>query len=102
RPGSDFDVQGHWDLASLKNLAVPDGADFYLCGPPAFLTDMNRDLQSLGVPSASIHQEIFGSLSSIEPGVQKTVAKPPHSLVPVGTGPLVSFTRSGLAVPWDT
>ncbi len=101
KPGSDFDIQGHWDLASLKKLAIPAAADFYLCGPSTFLTDMNRDLLSLGVPQHAIHQEIFGSLSSIEPGVEKTTTKPPHPLVPVGTGPLVSFTRSGLAVPWD-
>jgi ferredoxin-NADP reductase len=101
KPGGDFDIQGHWDLASLKKLAMPPEADFYLCGPSAFLTDMNRDLLSLGVPQDAIHQEIFGSLSSIEPGVEKTATKPPHALLPVGTGPLVSFTRSGLAVPWD-
>jgi ferredoxin-NADP reductase/MOSC domain-containing protein YiiM len=101
KSGSDFDIHGHWDLASLKNLALPSEADFYLCGPSAFLADMNRDLLSLGVPPGAIHQEIFGALSSVEPGVEKTATNPPHPLTPVGTGPLVSFTRSGLAVPWD-
>ena len=33
RPGNDFDVQGHWDLASLEKLAIPVAADFYVCGP---------------------------------------------------------------------
>ena len=102
RPGTDFDVQGHWDLASLKKLAVPVSADFYVCGPSAFLTDMNRDLASLGVPQEAIHQEVFGSAGSIQPGVTKAEVKPPHSPVSLGTGPIVSFTRSGLAVPWDT
>ena len=32
------------DLANLEKLTIPVGADFYVCGPPAFLRDMNRDL----------------------------------------------------------
>jgi len=102
RPGNDFDIQGYWSRASLEKLAIPIGADFYVCGPPAFLKDMNRDLISLGVPQDAVHQEVFGPADSIEPGVTKIELKPPHSPVPLGTGPIVSFTRSGLAVPWDT
>lgn len=101
RAGTDFDIQGHWDLASLKKLDIPIGADFYVCGPSAFLTDMRRDLIGLGVPEAAIHQEVFGSASEKGPGVIKVEAKPPHPPVSPGTGPIVSFTRSGLAVPWD-
>jgi ferredoxin-NADP reductase/ferredoxin len=102
RPANEFDIRGHWDLASLEKLAVPVGADFYVCGPSAFLRDMNRDLISLGVPHEAIHQEIFGAAGSIEPGVTRKEIRPPHSPVPVGAGPRISFTRSGLAVPWDT
>jgi ferredoxin-NADP reductase/ferredoxin len=100
--GRDFDVQGRWDLANLKRLELPVEADFYLCGPTAFLTDVNRDLVSLGIPRGAIHQEVFGAESSIQPGVTRTETKPPHAPTPPGTGPIVSFTRSGLAVPWDT
>ena len=102
RPGDDFDIRGRWDLASLKQLGLPVEADFYMCGPSAFLGDMNRDLISLGIPQDAIHQEVFGAENSITPGVTNAEARPPHSPVPLGTGPIVSFTRSGLAVPWDT
>jgi ferredoxin-NADP reductase/MOSC domain-containing protein YiiM/ferredoxin len=101
-PGDDFDIQGRWDLTSLKKLAIPVGADFYLCGPSTFLRDMKRDLISLGVLQDAIHHEVFGPADSIEPGVTNAEAKPAHLPVPLGTGPTVSFTRSGLAVPWDT
>jgi len=101
RPGNDFDVQGHWELASLKKLAIPVAADFYVCGPPAFLRDMNHNLISLGAPQDAIHHEVFGPEDSIEPGITKAEVKPPHSPLPLGNGPIVSFTRSGLAVPWD-
>ncbi len=102
RPGDDFDIQGRWNFASLEKFAIPTGADFYICGPSAFLEDMNRDLTSLGVPQEAIHSEIFGPASGIEPGVTKREMKRPHPPVPPGTGSVVSFTRSGLAVPWDT
>ena len=102
RLGEDFEIQGHLDLANLQALSLPAEADFYLCGPTGFLTDMNRCLISLAVPRDAIHQEIFGTTSSIEPGVVKAEAKPPHlPTQPPGDGPIVSFTRSGLAVPWD-
>jgi len=102
QPGKDFDIEGHWDLARLEKLAFPVGADFYVCGPSPFLRDMNRDLISLGVPQDAIHHEVFGPADSIEPGVTKSEVNAPHSPAPLGTGPIVSFTRSGLAVPWDT
>jgi ferredoxin-NADP reductase/MOSC domain-containing protein YiiM/ferredoxin len=102
RPGADFDVRGRWDLTSLQKLAIPVAADFYVCGPPAFLSDMNRNLISLGAAQDAIHHEVFGPEDSSEPGVTNAVVKPPHPTVPPGSGPIVSFTRSGLAVPWDT
>jgi ferredoxin len=102
QPGRDFDIRGHWSIESLKAIAIPLGADIYMCGPSAFLRDMKGALISLGVAQAAIHQEIFGSEGSIEPGVMRAEVRPPHTLAPPGTGPIVSFTRSGLAVPWDS
>ena len=102
RLGTDFDIQGHLDLAKLEKLAIFVEADFYMCGPSAFLRDMNRDLISLGVPQDAIHQELFGPADSIQPGVTKGEVKPVHTPVPLGKGPIISFTRSGLVVPWDT
>jgi ferredoxin-NADP reductase/MOSC domain-containing protein YiiM len=102
RLGKDFDIQGHLDFANLQGLSLPVEADFYLCGPTGFLKDMNRCLISLGVPQDAMHQEVFGPAESVEPGVVKAEARNPH--LPVqsrGDGPIVSFTRSGLAVPWD-
>jgi ferredoxin-NADP reductase/MOSC domain-containing protein YiiM/ferredoxin len=99
--GNDFDIRGHWDLANLEGLNLPLEGDFYVCGPPAFLRDVKRDLIFLKVPQNAIHQEVFGAEESIEPGVTKAEVKPPHSPVPAGTGPIVSFIRSGLSVPWD-
>jgi ferredoxin-NADP reductase/MOSC domain-containing protein YiiM len=100
--GKDYDAEGRLNLSLLKELQVPPAADFYLCGPPAFLTEFTAGLKSWGVPYSRIHSEIFGTESAITPGIAAAVAKPPHPPAgPPGPGPLVTFTRSGLSVPWN-
>jgi ferredoxin-NADP reductase/MOSC domain-containing protein YiiM/ferredoxin len=103
KAGKDYDVLGHVSVAMLEKLEIPQTADFYLCGPPAFLSGMMADLQLWGVPHARLHSEIFGTEAPITPGIAATAAKAPHppSGKP-GVGPTVAFTRSGLAVPWDS
>src|SRR5215467_13433574 len=32
KPGADFDIQGHIEVALLEKLGVPSKADFFLCG----------------------------------------------------------------------
>jgi ferredoxin-NADP reductase len=103
RPGLDFDAAGHLNVTVLKELGVPREADFYLCGPAAFLQDLTSGLAAWGVTREHVHTEIFGPTPSITPGVvDNAPSLPPH--LPAGspgTGPLVSFSRSGLSVHWD-
>jgi len=100
--GRDCDAFGHLDLPAIRRLGVPHQAEFYLCGPPGFLTDLTAGLVSWGVAPTSIHKEVFGSEGAITPGVVAPRAAAPHAPVGApGTGPRVSFTRTGLTVPWD-
>lgn len=102
QPGSDFDATGRIDIATIEQLAVPRDADFYLCGPTAFLRDLKAGLLAWGVPASHVHEEIFGSQGSITPGVVGATAKTPHQPAGApGTGPRVSFARSGIDVNWD-
>ena len=101
RLGVDFDARGRLSVAVLAELSVPSDADFYLCGPAAFMADLSAGFAGRGVSSNRIHTEIFGAGPSLTPGVAATPRKPPHlPTVPVGSGPLVSFARSGLNVRW--
>ena len=103
RIGESYDVAGHLTLAVLQQNHVPQKADFYLCGPDAFLTGFTASLQSWGVPYSSIHAETFGTESALTPGIAAVASRPPHPPAGnIGTGPKVSFTRSGLTVPWDS
>jgi ferredoxin-NADP reductase/MOSC domain-containing protein YiiM len=102
RPGSDFDSSGRVASDAFKKLGVPLDADFYLCGPSAFLKDVSSGLSTLGVPSERVHEEIFGAGNAITPGIAKASPVPPHPPEgPTGSGPQVSFARSGLNVSWD-
>ncbi len=101
-PGIDFDAPGRLTIASLEEVGVPRDADFYLCGPPTFLRDLSGGLAGWGVARGRIHTEVFGPGESMTPGIAPAAARTPHPpLGSPGSGPLVSFARSGLAVPWN-
>ncbi len=100
--GPDFDGAGHLAIPIFDQLGVPWNADFYLCGPSRFMNELTAGLGTRNVSSDRIHTEIFGGGESNTPGVVASVRRPPH--VPsgeAGTGPLVSFARSGVAAHWQ-
>jgi len=100
--GQDYDAAGHLDVAALEALAVPLDGDFYLCGPARFMSDLTAGLAARGVPSDRIHTEIFAGLEAMTPGVVGGARRAPH--VPSddpGSGPLISFARSGIAAHWS-
>ena len=98
----DFDAVGRLDLSVLRELDVPRGADFYLCGPAAFMMNLTADLASWGVAAERRHSENFGAGPALTPGIAAAPARTPHPPDrPAGTGPMVSFARSNLALHWD-
>jgi ferredoxin-NADP reductase/MOSC domain-containing protein YiiM len=99
--GADFDAPGHIDTALVQRIGVPQGADFYLCGPSSFLKNMRDGLKSWGVPAENVHTEIFGALDSITPGMAQVAHTPHLPQGPPGPGPAVTFARSGITVAWD-
>ncbi|MDB5389253.1 MAG: putative flavoprotein/ferredoxin [Planctomycetaceae bacterium] len=102
RPGIDFDAAGRLTVSALEELGVPRDAEFYLCGPHAFLNEFTDGLISLGVAPDRVHTEVFGSGDSITSGVIKSPRRAPHPPVgEPGKGPAISFARAGLTVPWD-
>jgi ferredoxin-NADP reductase/MOSC domain-containing protein YiiM len=101
RPGVDFDASGRLGTPVLAELGVPSDADFYLCGPTAFMADLSAGLAGWGVSSNRIHTEVFGARPALTPGMAATLQQSPHLPTgPAGSGPLVSFARSGLNVRW--
>ena len=101
RVGTDFDAPGHIDTALLERIGVPQGSDFYLCGPSSFLQNMRDGLRNWGVLAGNVHTEIFGSLEAITPGMAQVHHTPHLPQGPPGSGPPVSFARSGITAAWD-
>jgi ferredoxin-NADP reductase/MOSC domain-containing protein YiiM len=99
--GTDFDAPGHIDTALLEKIGVPQGGDFYLCGPSSFLQNMRDGLRNWGVLAGNVHTEIFGSLEAITPGMAQVDHTPHLPQGPPGSGPQVSFARSGITAAWD-
>jgi ferredoxin-NADP reductase/MOSC domain-containing protein YiiM len=101
RVGTEFDAPGHIDVALLEKLHIPRNSDFYLCGPPSFLQNMREGIRNWGVPSQNVYTEIFGGLEGITPGMARARHTPHLPQGPPGSGPSVSFARSGITVSWD-
>jgi ferredoxin-NADP reductase/MOSC domain-containing protein YiiM len=99
--GADFDVPGHIDAALLKRIGVSQNSEFYLCGPTSFLQNMRDGLRTWGVLAENVHTEIFGAFESITPGMAQVVHTPHLPQGPPGSGPSVSFARSGITATWD-
>ncbi len=99
--GGDFDASGHIDTALLGRIGVSQCSDFYLCGPSSFLQNMRDGLRSWGVLAGNVHTEIFGSLDAITPGMAQVNHTPHEPQGPPGSGPAVSFARSGITAAWD-
>jgi ferredoxin-NADP reductase/MOSC domain-containing protein YiiM/ferredoxin len=104
RQGTDYDFPGRLDSSWLDRLCVPHDADFYLCGPSEFLAAFDAGLRQRGIALARIHKEVFGPGESMTPGISQAARPAPHpptAVLAPGAGPAVSFTRSGLTVPWN-
>jgi len=64
---------------------------------------MRDALTAAGLDTTRIHSELFGALPPINPGIVDAAArKRPHPPAgPPGTGPSITFARSGLTVNWS-
>ncbi|MGW7612958.1 MOSC domain-containing protein [Streptomyces sp. NPDC054766] len=86
---------------TLTALGVPADATAYVCGPASFMTDIKDALTAAGVDPGAVHSELFGALPSITPGLAGQSGLRPHQPPgPPGTGPVVTFARSGISTPF--
>ena len=60
RSGRDYDSAGRVDGALLARLAPGPDAHYLLCGPTAFMAEIQSALEADGVPAEFIHTESFG------------------------------------------
>src|SRR6202795_152331 len=99
--GTDFDAPGHIDTALLERIGVSQSSDFYLCGPTSFLQNMRDGLRTWGVLVENVHTKISIPLEPIPPGMAQFAPAPHPPQGPPGSGPQISFARSGITAAWD-
>ncbi|GAA4442910.1 NO-inducible flavohemoprotein [Pontibacter saemangeumensis] len=60
----EMQVEGYYEgiveLDKLKEQAMLRDADYYICGPAAFIKKQFKDLSAMGVSGEAIHYEEFG------------------------------------------
>jgi ferredoxin-NADP reductase/MOSC domain-containing protein YiiM len=94
-------ADGRLTAEALAGLGIPSAASAYVCGPASFMSDMRAALTAIGVSGDAIRTELFGALPASTPGISERPSRPPHQPPgPPATGPLVTFARSGIAVPF--
>ncbi|WP_031520331.1 MOSC and FAD-binding oxidoreductase domain-containing protein [Streptomyces sp. NRRL F-5123] len=100
--GVDYQQRGRLTPDRIAALGLPADADAYLCGPAGFMDAVTAALAASGLQASRVHTETFGAEASLTPGIKGDAAAVPHRPAgPAGTGPTVSFARSGLEVPWN-
>jgi ferredoxin-NADP reductase/MOSC domain-containing protein YiiM len=102
-PGADFDAVGRLSVDTILDAGVPRDADYYICGPAEFMASLSAALVAHGVAPERVAMETFGADTAVvrPPGMQGDRPAPHPPAGDPGTGPAVTFSRSGLTVPWD-
>ncbi|RAG87280.1 sulfurase [Streptacidiphilus pinicola] len=104
RIGEDYTDAGRLSADLIRTLDLPSDATAYVCGPAAFMDDMVQVLTDSGLDAARVRTEAFGAAAGMTPGVVAGGSeRAPHLPDRQGDGPVratVSFSRSGLTVPW--
>src|SRR4051794_860347 len=70
------ETDGRITGALLEAEGVPVDADYYLCGPPAFMRDLTVALTARG--AEHVASEVFGALDAVTPGIAAAPAVTPH------------------------
>lgn len=92
-------TDGRLTKDKLVALSVPADATAYVCGPASFMADMQYALTTAGIDPARIHTELGRGHAFDQPWPHGAAARTPHQPPgPPGTGPLVTFARSGISV----
>ena len=101
-PGADFDLVGRVSIDTIAGAGVPIDADYYLCGPDAFMQSLSAALIARGTVPEHVAMEVFGAKAvTFAPGLEGERPVPHAPSGPPGAGPAVTFSRSNLTLPWD-
>jgi ferredoxin-NADP reductase/MOSC domain-containing protein YiiM/ferredoxin len=100
--GRDFDRAGRLSAAVLEDLQPPRDGEAFLCGPASFMEEIRIALVAMGFRASRIRTEPFAPMPSQTPGIAPVPVRTPHPPSgELGSGPMIEFARSNLAVCWN-
>ena len=101
-PGPGFDMAGRLSIDTIAAAGIPSDADYYLCGPDAFMQSLSAALMARGTLPEHVVMEVFGAKAvTFAPGLDGERPPPHPPSGSPGDGPAVTFSRSNLTLPWD-
>ena len=101
-PGAGFDMGGRLSIETIAAASIPVDADYYLCGPDAFMQSLSAALIARGTMPERVAMEVFGAKAvAFAPGLDGERPPPHLPKGPPAHGPAVTFSRSNLTLPWD-
>ena len=96
--GNDFNFLGRPSVELLRKLLPNPNFDFYLCGPPPFMSGIYSQLIEWGVPDENIRFEAFGPASIKRISQEKET---PQAEVTEAESFQVEFVQSGRTFHWN-
>ncbi len=85
----------------LAKLGLPADTDAYIAVRRRSWSAVTDALVAAGLPASRVHTELFGTLAAVNPGVVGARQVRPHPPATEGSGPEITFARSGLTVRWS-
>lgn len=99
--GRDYQHRGRIDVQLLRLELSLKPYHFYVCGPTSLMESLVPALGEWGVPDSRIHFEAFGP-ASIKRTPLAATAAPMSVPEPADEAIVVSFTKSGKQLPWQS
>ncbi len=99
--GRGYHHNGRVDIALIKSYVESTNYEFYICGPPALMESMNKQLLRWGVAKQDIKSEAFGPAT-----VSKAITSAPGSAglsftVGGSSSSRITFSKSGKTCDWN-
>lgn len=102
RPNEDYHVRGFASIELLRKVLPTREFDFYLCGPPPFMTSLYNGLIEWGVPDSRIHFESFGPATIQRRGQAREISSSDAGgQVRDAASSTVKLARSGKQLDWN-
>ena len=98
--GRDYHYAGRVDVGLFRTVLPLKPYHFYICGPGPMMEALVPALEDWGVPDKRIHFEAFGP-ASVQRRTQAALPAGAKALE-VASDVVVTFARSGKALPWST